>query len=189
MSKETQETAFENDEELQSQYKAAIKKYMLQCLLMEGSKIILFFIMFAYFGMTVQYIIALLVLMMVRCNGGGLHCAHYISCFLLSLFVLSVCIFCGMFFPLNKLLSLIVLFFCGILGVLCVPIVSHNRPIPDERLIKQSKKRTAIIILIYIILICICPYSQYLNIGTWTIIIHILQLLLAKFLQRRDRHV
>lgn len=186
MSKESEKTDLEHDEELQVQYKAAIKKYLLQCLLMEGSKIILFFIIFASFGVTVQYITALVVLMMVRCNGGGLHCKHYISCFLLSLFVLAACIFCGMHLPIYKFLALPALIICSLLGYLSVPIVSSNRPEPDEKLIQQSKKRTAGIILIYCLLICICPYNQYLNIGTWTIIIHILQLLIAKFLQRRD---
>lgn len=185
MSEKNENVDLEQDEELQVQYKAAIKKYLLQCLLTEGSKIILFFIIFTFFGVTVQYIIALLVLMMVRCNGGGLHCKHYISCFLLSLFVLATCIICGMHLPIQKFLAIPVLIICSLLGYLAVPIVSSNRPEPDEQLIRQSKKRTTGIILIYCILICICPYHQYLNIGTWTIIIHILQLLFAKFLQRR----
>lgn len=62
MPEETKKTDLEYDDELQVQYKAAIKKYLLQCLLMEGSKIILFFIIFAAFDVTVQYITALVVL-------------------------------------------------------------------------------------------------------------------------------
>lgn len=189
MSEKAEKTDLEYDEELQVQYKAAIKKYLLQCLLMEGSKIILFFLIFSYFDITAQYITALFVLMLVRCNGGGLHCKHYLSCFLLSLFVLSACIFCGMHIQIHTFPAVPVLIACSILGYLSVPIVSNNRPKPDKKLIQQSKKRTAGIILIYSLLICICPYNQYLNIGIWTIIIHILQLLFAKFLQGGIRHV
>lgn len=189
MSEENKKNDLEYDEELQVQYKAAIKQYLLQCLFMEGSKIILFFIIFSSFGVTVQYITALVVLMMVRCNGGGLHCKHYISCFLLSLFVLYSCIYCGMYLPIHKFVAIPILVACSLLGYLSVPIVSSNRPEPDDTLIQKSKKRTVSSILIYCLLICICPYNQYLNIGTWTIIIHILQLLFAKFLQRRDTRV
>ena len=189
MSEETDNTDLEYNADLQIQYKTAIKKYLLQCIIMEGSKIILFFIIFAYFHVTLPYIIALLVLMLVRCNGGGLHCKHYISCFLLSLFVLSACIFCGMNIPIHKLISFFILVICSISGYICAPVVSRNRPEPDEELIQKSKKRTATIILLYCFVICICPYNPYLNIGTWTIIIHIIQLLLAKSFQRRDDHV
>lgn len=189
MNKETQTLYSEYDEELEAQYKAAMKKYWLQCLLMEGSKIILFFIIFGYFHVTAQYITALFVLMMVRCNGGGLHCKHYISCFLLSLFILASCIYCGTHLHLSKFITISTLIICSALGYLIGPIVSSNRPEPDAQLIRQSKLRTAGIIFIYCFLICICPYNQYLNIGTWTIIIHILQLLLAKFLQRRRVYV
>lgn len=191
MSEETKtdNSGDEYDEDLQVQYKEAIKKYLLQCLLMEGSKIILFFIIFACFDLLFQYMSALLVLMLVRCNGGGLHCRHYTTCLLLSLIVLCSCIFCGIYIPLDKFIAVPVLLICCILGYICVPIVSANRPSPGEKLIEQSKIRTARIILFYCFLICICPYSQYFNIGTWTIIIHILQLLFAKLIQRGDRRV
>ena len=44
MSEETDNTDLEYNADLQIQYKTAIKKYLLQCIIMEGSKIILFFI-------------------------------------------------------------------------------------------------------------------------------------------------
>ena len=47
MSEETDNTDLEYNADLQIQYKTAIKKYLLQCIIMEGSKIILFFIIFA----------------------------------------------------------------------------------------------------------------------------------------------
>ena len=189
MMDETEMIDNEYEEELQVQYKAALKKYFLQCLLMEGSKIILFFIIFSYLNLTLPYLVALLFLMAVRCNGGGLHCKHYTTCFLLSLLVLAASIYGGLYLPIYKWTALPLLTICSAVGYLTVPIVSSNRPEPDEKVIQLSKRRTVNIILIYALLICICPYNQYLNIGTWTILIHILQLLCAKFLQRRGRNV
>lgn len=189
MPEETHTACSESDEELESQYREAMKRYYLQCLLMEGSKVILFFLIFSCLHVTVPYIMALLVLMLVRFSGGGLHCRHYISCFLLSLFILAGCIYCGLYLPLSKFITIPVLILCAIIGYLLVPITSKNRPKPNANSIRQGKLRTVIIISTYCFLICICPYNQNLNIGSWTIIIHILQLLLAKFMQRRDAYV
>lgn len=178
------ETDLTYEEELE-EYRNAVKKYIRQCIFMEGSKIVIFLIIFAYLKLIPQFFVALLALMMVRCNGGGLHCKHYISCLLLSFFVLAGCVYCGMSLPVPKLISIIVLACCSVIGYLIAPIVSSNRPEPDDRLIRQSKLRTFWVIFIYCLVICICPYNPYLNIGTWTVIIHIIQLLLAKFIQRR----
>lgn len=183
MSDEAQKGYLEFDDE--EEYRKAVKKYMLQCLFMEGSKVILFFLIFSYYDLTVPFLVALVALMLVRCNGGGLHLNHYTTCFLLSLFIIGSCMYCGMQVPMPKIVSAAVLLLCGAVGYWIGPVVSRNRPEPDEETIRQSKKRTVGILLIYCLLICVCPYSQYLNIGTWTVIIHTLQLLLAKFLKRR----
>lgn len=176
-----------SEEELM-EYKRAVKKYILQCVLMEGSKIIIFFVLFYWLNLTSEFLMALFMLMLVRCNGGGLHCKHYVSCLFLSLFIMAGCIYLGLTLPISPYIAPVILVICGILGYLMVPIVSANRPAPDEKLIRSSKIRTISIIFLYNILICICPYSHYFNIGTWTIIVHILQLLLAKYLQRRRVH-
>lgn len=183
MSVETQEGYIEYDDELE--YRKAVKTYIWQCLLMEGSKVIIFFIVFHYFGLTVPFLVALLALMVVRCNGGGLHCRHYTSCLLLSLLVITGCVYFGLHLPIPKYAAVSFLIICSILGYRNVPIVSHNRPEPDEDLVKLSKRRTICIILIYSFVVYFCPYNPYINIGTWTIILHILQLLIAKILQRR----
>lgn len=170
------------------EYKKAVKTYIWKCILMEGSKIIIFFLLFFSLNLVTEFVMGLLVLMMVRCNGGGLHCKHYISCLLLSLFIIALCICLGMLVPIPKYAAASILALCGLIGYRMVPIVSANRPEPDDKLIQSSKIRTLCIIFAYAVLICICPYSHYLNIGTWTIIVHILQLLLAKYLQRRRVH-
>lgn len=189
MSKDYNLRATEYDENVINEYKVALRKYWLQCLLTEGSKILIFFIIFNYLHLTQQFLIALLVLMLVRSNGGGLHCNHYLSCFLLSLAVLISCIYCGTYFNLSKNIAIPILLFCSVIGYFLVPIVSRNRPEPDKKLIRQSKLCTVAIIVVYCFLICMNPYNQYINIGTWTIIIHILQLILAKIIKRRQSYV
>ena len=182
----TESTCFD---EAIKQYKIALKKYWLQCIFIEGSKILIFLIIFNFLGLTPQFITALFVLMLVRCNGGGIHLKHYLSCFLLSFVILACCIYLGVFIPISKMYTIIILLTCCILGYMLVPIVSDNRPEPDKNLIYQSKLKTVTTLIVYCFLICICPYNQYLNIGTWTIIIHIIQLILAKIIQRRHSYV
>ena len=186
MAMETTTYETEYDEQAIKEYKAALKKYWLTCFFMEGSKILLFLIIFSCLNMTKPFLFALLILMLVRCNGGGLHCEHYWSCFFLSFTVLVSCIFCGTFIYMPKYIAIIILLISSIIGYQLVPIVSKNRPEPDKNQITKSKLRTVISILLYCFLICISPYNQYINIGTWTIIIHILQLILAKIIQGRN---
>lgn len=176
-------------EETDPEYEQALKKYAVQCLLMEGSKMIIFFLVFGYLGFIKEYIVALLIMMTLRCNGGGLHCRHYISCLIVSFLVLAGGILAGIYCPLQNPYSSMILLACAYAGYRLVPVVSESRPEPDEELIHRSRFNTLRFILAYFFVICICPYSPYLNICTWTVMIHITQLSLARFLRRRRKHV
>lgn len=175
----------ENDPE----YEKELQKYAILCLISEGSKILIFFLIFGYLGLLKEYAVALLVMMTLRCNGGGLHCKHYFSCLLLSFLVLASSILMGLYMPIHNPYAAIILLACAYAGYRLVPVVSRTRPEPDEALICRSRKNTVRFILAYFILICICPYNTYLNICIWTVMIHIAQLSLAKQLQRRSKYV
>lgn len=170
------------------EYERELKKYAALCLLSEGSKILVFALIFGYYGLLWEYAAALFVMITLRCNSGGLHCKHYISCLLVSFAVLAGAVMGGVHCPVPTPYSAVILLACAIAGYRLAPVVSRNRPAPDEALITRSRKNTLCFILAYCILICICPYNTYLNICTWTVMIHITQLTLA-FLQRRNKYV
>ena len=172
-------------EEFDPEYEAALRKYVWQCLFMEGSKIIMFFAIFGYLGLVKEYAVSLLALMMLRCYSGGIHCKHYLSCFMVSLLVLAGNVYMGIHYPISRLYSIAILLVCAVMGYWLSPIVSENRPEPEEALVRKSKVHTLGVILIFCLVICICPPNVYLTIVMWTTIIHILQLLIAKFMQRR----
>lgn len=163
------------------EYKKELQKYYLACLWMEGSKIILFTIIFGYMNLMSEYFMALFMLMLLRTNGGGIHCKHYFTCFMVSLLVLFGSIFIPQYIQIPIICTAPLLLLCAFLGYQLVPILSESRPEPTEKLIKRCKRRTFFIILFYCFIICFCPANIYLNIGAWTIFIHILQLLFAKF--------
>lgn len=168
-----------------SDYEKEWLKYYLECIFSEGSKIILFLIIFWLLGFIEEFLVALFMLMLVRTNGGGLHFKHYLSCFLVSFLVLYASIMIPKYLHFSTLCSAVILLLCSLISRQLVPIVSDSRPEPTKELISICRKKTTLIILAYILLICICPNHPYTDIGVWTIIIHTIQLVLAKFKKRR----
>lgn len=162
--------------------------YYLECFFMEGSKIILFLILFGLMKLLPEFIAALIMLMLVRTNGGGLHFRHYFNCFLVSFLVLYAAIRIPDFISLPAPVSVPILIFCCITARQLVPIVSESRPEPTLELIRVCRRKTTLIIAAFILLLCIGPDLPYLDIGVWTIIIHTIQLVLAKLLKRRCKH-
>ena len=165
-------------------YQKKLLKYFYQCIFCEGSKILLFSIFAMICHLFTEFLVALLALMLVRTNGGGIHCKHYISCLILSFTILFGTIFLGIHIKFPDILIRLILVVCIFIGFRNVPITSRNRPAASEILIKKSKRNTVLILSAFLLLVCIVPYNHYLNIGFWTITIHILQLLIAKLLTK-----
>lgn len=187
MSEYTEEETEEYTDEELAEYRKAMKKYYIECAIVEGSKIVIYLIIFAALHMLPEYLIALTALFLVRTSGGGLHCKHYCSCLVLSFLLLYGSIYLGLNVLIPNKYALILLIICAWFGYKLVPVVSANRPEPEPEGIIQSKNQTLIILLFFCILACIYPDNKYFNICIWTIYIHIIQLLIAKFLQRRRK--
>lgn len=166
-----------------TEYDKKIREYYLKCFLSEFSKIIIFFITFLFLDLLPQYIIALLTLMVLRNNGGGLHFKHYLSCLLVSFFFLYGSIYLATYITPPRLSLCICTFFCSLAGYCLVPITSANRPSATLVQIRKSKQKTIIIIFVFFILMCICPLNKFLYIVYWTVILHIVQLIIAQFIK------
>lgn len=156
-----------------------LNEYYLKCFLSEFSKLCIFLIIFIFLGLTKEYFLALLYLMILRNNGGGLHCKHYTSCLVVSFAFLYISIFLAQHIIPAKPIACINIFFCMLLGYFLVPVTSSNRPPATHKQIIACKRNTVFIIFVFFITICICPYNTYILIGYWTIILHILQLIIA----------
>lgn len=165
-------------------YKKKLMKYYLQCLISEASKILLYAIFFLRFNLLSEYLFALLLLMFLRTNGGGLHFKHYATCFVVSFSVFSGSILLGIRFPFSATASILIVLVSIPLGYWGVPVVSANRPPASQRVVKKSKRNTVVILLAYLLLICIVPMNRYLSIGIWIITIHVVQLMLAKLIKK-----
>ena len=166
-------------------YQKKLVKYFIQCIISEGSKIVMFSIFFWKWNRFSEFAVALFMLMLLRTNGGGIHCKHYISCLLLSFAMMFGTIVLAIEVFLPALLIKIIIGGCAIIGYVLVPITSENRPPASDAVIQKSKRNTMFIIGGYFILICIVSNNLYINIGFWTITLHICQLLLARVLKER----
>ena len=170
--------------EFSEEYQKQLVKYLFQCILSEGSKIILFALIFLKLGILKEYLYALVLLVFLRTNGGGLHFKHYLSCFAMSFCVLLGSVMLGIYIPMLHMIALVIIGISIFIGYKYVPVMSANRPPASDKLVKNSKRNTTIILAAYFILICIVPTNRYLSIGVWIIIMHILQLLLAEYLRK-----
>ncbi|MGN1313455.1 MAG: accessory gene regulator B family protein [Lachnospiraceae bacterium] len=165
-----------------------LREYYWKCFIYEVSKMIIFLLLFMCLGLVGEYFIALLTLMFLRSNGGGLHFNHYITCLLVSFAFLYGSIFLAQnVIPPDYLLYTSIPL-CMIAGYYLVPITSSNRPPATPEQVQRCKKKTTIILFCFFILICLCPHSTYLYVSYWTIVLHIMQLFAANLKERRRDH-
>ena len=76
-----------NNESMTEEHKKQLVKYLFQCVFAETNKILLLSIIFLKLHLFHKFLLALLVLILPRTNGGGLHFRHYTSYFVVSFFV------------------------------------------------------------------------------------------------------
>lgn len=168
-----------------TEYEKKLHRYYRIGFISEFSKICIFLVVFALLGLIPEYMIALLVLISLRCNGGGLHFNHYISCLIVSFIFIYSSIYLSIHIMPPQIIIHISTLLCAAIGYILVPITSVNRPPATSSQRRKSKRNTTVIILFYFILLCICPNATWSLICYWTVILHILQLIIAYIMTRR----
>lgn len=161
-------------------------RYTVVSLLSEISKL---FIMGIFFTMThhlPQYLIAIIVLLILRTCTGGLHFKHYFSCLLVSflIFYLGICQLPNITLP--RPAYFILLLICVIINYLFAPVVSSYRPIPNGILVRKSKRQAFAMITLYALIMFIVPVNQYTVTGFWIILLQSFQLIVANIRKRRS---
>lgn len=168
-----------------TEYEKKLQRYYRIGFISEFSKICIFLVIFAFLGLIPEYIIALLALISLRGNGGGLHFNHYVSCLIVSFIFVYSSIFLSIHIMPPQMIIYISMLLCALIGYILVPITSTNRPPATSVQKRKSKRNTTLIILFYFILLCICPNATWSHICYWTVILHILQLIIANTKTRR----
>lgn len=165
-----------------SEYEKKLIKFYIQCLISEGSKILIYFFFFHALGLTLPYLAALAFLAIFRVSGGGLHFKNYITCLIVSFLFLGSAVFLRNCYPEPVFLRYAAIWIYTILCCILVPIQAPTRPDATSLLIQKSKRRTLCCCMLLLVLIIIFPSNPYINIGYWTLMIHTVQLMIARSL-------
>lgn len=134
------------------------------------------------------YAVVMITLLLLRSYSGGLHFHTYMGCLIATTcyFSLAILILPQITVPFSvKMLCLV---FCMILCDRVGPVTSEYRPplAPDR--ITHFRNITITLIFLFIVIFCLIPEHPYTTIGFWVIILHSLQLVIAK-LQAQKRNL
>lgn len=170
-------------------YEIALLRYGIVSTCSEFAKLLLYFFFFTYFGMASEFLFATIVLISFRCFTGGIHFEHFISCLIVSflfyilVFTLSAEVLLA--FPVQVVLVLL----CGVAIYFCAPVISDKRPVYSPDKLLRFRNIALILILAYLPVLFILKNTPFALIGTWTIIIQTLQLIVAKMKGRCSTYV
>lgn len=169
-----------------SKYQIAQIEFLFKTLSSELSKMLIMGIIFH--NQLTLYLFALLIMLFLRCTTGGLHFYTYWGCLICSIIyvglVLLILPFINLPTYLKLLLLLICIFICNRVG----PVVSKYRPTPSKELYTHGTKATCMFIFIYSLVLYIIPENKHLTVGFWIIILHSLQLIVAK-IRKKGEHL
>ena len=159
--------------------------YFFSCMIYEGSKIILFLLFFTLIGHLKGFLYSMLILLPLRIISGGLHFKHYLACL-----VFSFSYFYLVTIPLNGLIptygiTLVVLCICIFINSYIGPVTSDSRPELSSEDIKRGKLHIFIATFYDTLLTVVLYDTPLAPIGFWTIMLHSLQLVIAKLRKKR----
>ncbi len=167
-----------------SNYQIAQLAFLVKTLGSELSKLLIMGIFFH--NRLTLYIFALLVMLCLRCSTGGLHFYTYTGCLIASTLYLGLALFPLPYIKLRRWIQISLLLGCIITSYIIGPITSKYRPVSSIEHNKHRRNIACFFIFIYTLILYIIPENTYLTVGFWIIILHSLQLLVAKIQKKGD---
>lgn len=158
--------------------------FKFKCIIYDSSKFIIISIFFAFVGLFKEFLFASMISIPLRIYSGGLHFKHYLSCFLFSFGYFLLLIYGLSAISLPIYLSTILMILCSVINFCLSPIQSASRPpLPDAEL--QRVKQKSFMLSLYCMLIILLFYHTPLaSVGCWTILLHSMQLIIAKLIKK-----
>lgn len=167
-----------------SDYQIAVLGFIAKTLASELSKLLIMgFIFRDRLGI---YVAAVTVMIFLRTATGGLHCKTYISCLFASFTYLFLAIMVLPVIPVNKVFQLILLFVCMLCTYYVGPVTSTVHVPLKDGLVKRVKIQAFLFIFFFIVVTYIVPENPYITVGFWVIILHTLQLVVARIIKKGD---
>lgn len=162
-----------------SDYQIAQIFFLFKTIFSEVSKILI--IGFLFRKQLSLYVFALFVMIFLRSFMGGIHFYTYLNCLFGSALYLGLSIYVlphiSIAFYLRIILLLLSILICNYIG----PVTSKYRPKSCKKHFTRCKKLASSFIVFYTLILCIMPENnKYLCVGFWVIMLHSLQLVIAK---------
>lgn len=168
-----------------SNYEIRLVRYSLLAIFSELSKFLILFFIFSMLKRELAFVTAVIVLLILRSNMGGIHFKHYLSClfFTFMFFFISIIVLPYLLSP-HTYTILFTLTLCLISNVILNPVVAPTRPEPTAKLIRKSKINAFRFIFLYIVIIYLFEDNAYLTIGFWVIVLQTLQLIFTHLIRK-----
>lgn len=167
-----------------SSYQVAQIFFLFKTISAEISKMIIMAVLFHdKMGL---YLFALFIMVLIRSAMGGLHFYTYTRCLIASAFYLWLSVYLLPCITSTKYLQMIALLLCILICNYIGPVTSKYRPKECEKRFRQCKKFVTVFIFAYSLILYIMPESSYLSVGFWVIILHSLQLIVAKIRKKGE---
>ena len=170
-----------------SDYEISLIRYALTALFYDFSKLIVFGIYYFYTNRLVPYLFALLPLILLRTQNGGIHFKKYWTCFLFTFGYLELCIgILPELIPLPLSAMHVILLLCAVVNWFIGPnSLTRNTDI-NTAFIKKAKLRTLLVIIGLEILLAVYPANMYLVVSFWTVVLHTVQIAIVKITKGSD---
>ena len=132
------------------------------------------------------YAFLLFIMCFIRTFSGGLHFSTYYRCLAASTLYIGSIIFVFSKIVLPLYIQLLLLVTCIIGCYITGPVLSKYRTDFPKKQLYFSRNITCLFIFIYTIILYIIPEKSYFTVGTWMIILHSLQLIVAKIVKKGE---
>lgn len=165
-----------------SNYQIAKIEFLFKTMFAEFSKMIIIGLLFR--DRMTLYLFALCMMLYLRCSTGGLHFYTYLGCLAGTFLYIWLAIVLLPNILLPSYIQTFALLICMVACYFVGPVTSKYRPQPSPQRSKHCKAITCNGIFIYALILYIIPDSQLTIVGFWIIILHSLQLLVAKILKK-----
>lgn len=151
----------------------------------ELSKLLIIFAFALPLGYADEFFVATFVLLSIRCNCGGLHFTHYLSCFVFTASFYVVAIFLSTCPLPNSIFAWGLLVSLGAFALIG-PITSSMRPRLTPPEVQKYLHRVTFLLLLYSSFIILLEALPYRNLIYWVIVLQIFQLLCAKIARKGE---
>lgn len=170
-----------------SNYQAAQVVFLLKTILSELSKLLIMAILFR--RQIIYYLFGLLVMIFLRCTMGCLHFYRYSQCLLASIIYIWLSVIVMPHILIYKYVEIILMIFSILICYYIGPLPSKYRPQYSKQYLTKMRLFTSKFIFLYTLILYIIPRSKFLSVGFWIIILHSLQLVIAKILSKGEKNV